>query len=252
MWCYQHTQEGWPWPPSINFCFWNSYPHSWKSSTTGLGAVWASGRWNKMSFKVSSNPNHSMLILGGSRGGAHPSELQSPAGRGRLHPHIAAIGLSLQARAANASPALGAQPPPSQRQGQALMSLMFYCLLGVTAEHGPAGRAGLGHRGLSAEPGSAPCAPCPSRTPRGRGWDPPGSGEHRGRAGGAGAAKQRWLGVTGGDSGCQWGTHCGVGQAGSAGQPWLRAGLSPGAHWEWISAPAPCPKPKPLGPKFLA
>lgn len=55
--------------------------------------------------------------------------------------------------------------------------------------------------------------------------------------------------VAGGDSGAL--TEVRGGQA-AQDEPWASTGPSPGAHWEWISAPAPCPKPKPLGPKFLA
>lgn len=105
------------------------------------------------------------------------------------------------------------------------MSLMFYCLLGVTAAQAAGGTGNaeqdLG-TGASLQWGEwPPCATCPSRTPRGQCWDPPRLRGAPGQAGGAGAVKQRWLGVTVGHSlrrgvGGQHRTSPGRAQ----GQPW--------------------------------
>lgn len=85
------------------------------------------------------------------------------------------------------------------------MSLMFYCLLGVTAEHAASGTGnaeqdlGTG-ASLQCEGVTPPCH-LPQQDPRGTVLGPPPSSRERwGGAGGAGAAKQRWLGVAVGHS----------------------------------------------------
>lgn len=130
------------------------------------------------------------------------------------------------------------------------MSLMFYCLLGVTAEHAAGGTGNaeqdLGTGASLQCEGAAPPCHLPQQDPTGTVLGPP---RLRGALGQGGRGWCCEAAVAGGGSGAltaAWGGRA------AQDEPRASAGPSPGAHCEWISAPAPCPKPKPLGPKFLA
>lgn len=129
------------------------------------------------------------------------------------------------------------------------MSLMFYCLLGVTAEHAAGGTGnaeqdlGTG-ASLQCEGAAPPVPPAPAGPHGDSAGTPPAPGS-------AGAGREGLVLRSSGGWGWQWGTHCGVGRAGSTGRALGERRAQPWSSLRVDQCPGALPEAKALGTEVL-